>query len=248
MQKIKLNKLLAKLPVIIVIALTIVYAFQALAANIFNPTQTASALSALSVSPSSGPTTGGETVTITGEGFDPGWQWTQISAGSSHTCALDSNGQAYCWGGNWSGGLGNGNTDGQLTPVAVVTSGALSGKTLTQISAGSSHTCALDSNGQAYCWGGNWSGGLGNGNTDGQLTPVAVNISALPPTPINLQVTLGGSPCINIQVLSDTELTCTTTAHLAGIVDVIVGSSLVTTTLRQSYTYTNIGAPNTGKK
>ena len=51
------------------------------------------------------------------------------------------------------GELGDGSTANSSVPVAVDTSGVLAGKTLTQISAGSGDTCALDSAGAAYCWG-----------------------------------------------------------------------------------------------
>ena len=82
---------------------------------------------------------------------------TQISGSGNSMCALDSTGAAYCWGDNSNGQLGNGNEGpiaGSDVPVPVVTSGALAGKTLTQISAGGGNVCALDSTGVAYCWGG----------------------------------------------------------------------------------------------
>ena len=80
---------------------------------------------------------------------------TQLSVGDLHVCALDTQGQAYCWGRNNYGQLGNGSTNDSNTPVAVDASGVLAGKTLTQIQSGETSTCALDSSGQAYCWGRN---------------------------------------------------------------------------------------------
>ena len=56
-------------------------------------------------------------------------------------------------GGNSSGQLGNNSTINSGVPVAVNTSGVLAGKTIKQISAGSSHTCAIASDDKAYCWG-----------------------------------------------------------------------------------------------
>ena len=90
---------------------------------------------------------------------------TQISAGE-HTCALDSAGAAYCWGWNEYGDLGDGTTTNSDVPVAVDNSGVLAGKTLTQITVGGEHTCALDSAGAAYCWGDNrpWANS-GDGST-----------------------------------------------------------------------------------
>ena len=91
-----------------------------------------------------------------------------ISSGSYHTCAVDKEGKAYCWGINNDGELGDG-TGGDWEsysniPVAVDTSGAIKGKKLVSISAGSSTTCALDSEGVAYCWGSNLYGELGIGD------------------------------------------------------------------------------------
>ena len=103
----------------------------------------------------------------------------QVSAGDGFTCALDTSGRAYCWGVNDHGELGDGNTAGTTEPVAVDTSGALAGKTLTQISAGQQHACALDTAGKAYCWGLNIYGALGDGTTTDSSIPVAVDTSGV---------------------------------------------------------------------
>lgn len=89
--------------------------------------------------------------------------WTQISAGQDHTCALDRSGRAYCWGANYVGQLGDGSTKDRLVPVAVRWPGKRRAKTLIQISASGSHTCALDTSGHAYCWGATTSGSWGMG-------------------------------------------------------------------------------------
>ena len=78
-------------------------------------------------------------------------EYTTISAGSNHSCAI-ADGQAYCWGSGGDGRLGNNSETDSLVPVAVDTSGVLSGKTITAISAGERHTCAV-ADGRAYCWG-----------------------------------------------------------------------------------------------
>jgi alpha-tubulin suppressor-like RCC1 family protein len=104
---------------------------------------------------------------------------TQIAAGGGYACALDSTGAAYCWGVNGNGEQGNGTTNGSSVPVAVDTSGALAGKTLTQIAAGGGFACALDSTGATYCWGGNFDGNLGNGTTTNSSVPVAVDTSGV---------------------------------------------------------------------
>ena len=101
-------------------------------------------------------------VAVDTSGVLAGKTLTQISANYGSTCALDTSGAAYCWGYNYYGELGDGSTADSSVPVAVDTSGALAGKTLTQITAGGFHACALDTAGAAYCWGYNDSGQLGD--------------------------------------------------------------------------------------
>ncbi|QQR91474.1 MAG: hypothetical protein IPJ88_07050 [Myxococcales bacterium] len=92
---------------------------------------------------------------------------TQIATGYQHTCALLSTGTVRCWGLNAWGQLGYGNTttigDDELPSSA----GDVNvGGTVTQISCGRYHTCALLDTGAVRCWGGNNHGQLGYGNTN----------------------------------------------------------------------------------
>ncbi len=103
----------------------------------------------------------------------------QISTGFSHTCAVASDNKAYCWGRGDLGQLGNNSTTNSSIPVAVNTTGVLAGKTIKQISAGTSHTCAIASDNKAYCWGAGSSGQLGNSSTTNSLIPVAVNTTGV---------------------------------------------------------------------
>jgi len=115
---------------------------------------------------------------VTTSGVLAGKTITNIYGGDAHVCVVAS-GAAYCWGTNGSGRLGDGSTTQRNTPVAVSTSGALSGKTVTKITAGSGHTCAIAS-GAAYCWGDDTNGTLGNDTSyTGSTTPVAVNTSGV---------------------------------------------------------------------
>lgn len=103
----------------------------------------------------------------------------EIDTGGYHTCAI-ANAKAYCWGRNDYGQLGHagviGSTAYETQPVAVDTSGVLNGKTITKIATGFKSTCAL-ADGQAYCWGMNDYGQLGNGLTTTSNVPVAVSTS-----------------------------------------------------------------------
>ncbi len=88
-----------------------------------------------------------------------GGAW-HIASGRDHSCAQVSADDVRCWGGNFSGELGDGTTTGRLTATAVI---SLTGSVAT-ISAGGEHTCALLTAGGINCWGDNVSGGLGNGD------------------------------------------------------------------------------------
>jgi alpha-tubulin suppressor-like RCC1 family protein len=118
-------------------------------------------------------------VAVTASGVLSGKTLTQVTAGAAYVCALDSSGTAYCWGANGNGEVGNNSTVNSTAPAAVTTSGVLSGKTLTQVSAGANFTCALDSASAAYCWGANGNGQLGNNSTTQSIVPVAVPTSGV---------------------------------------------------------------------
>ena len=96
-----------------------------------------------------------------------------VSTGALDTCADVATGQAYCWGDDSVGEVGNGPTGGPMTTPAVVrvVSGPLGG--ITAISAGTSFACAISSD-AALCWGANADGELGDGTTTPRSTPVHV--------------------------------------------------------------------------
>ncbi len=101
-----------------------------------------------------------------------------VSAGGSHSCAVGDSGQAWCWGDNTLGQLGDGSTQSSPTPVAVV---GLPDSVSIIIAARDS-TCALLDNRSVWCWGGNTYGQLANGAVDFPLTvahPVPAQASGL---------------------------------------------------------------------
>lgn len=103
---------------------------------------------------------------------DMEWSFSQITAGYDHTCALTTTGQAYCWGLNNQGQLGNNSTTNSRIPVAVQMPAGVSFQSIT---AGSDYTCAITSEGKAYCWGNNEYGQLGNNSTTNSSIPLAVS-------------------------------------------------------------------------
>lgn len=110
----------------------------------------------------------GKTVTaISQDGYYSG------SPSYTHVCAVAS-GAVYCWGDNYAGQLGRGNTTASSVPVAVSTSGVLSGKTIVDVIAGLQHSCALSDEGKVYCWGSNASGQVGDNTNTSRTSPVSV--------------------------------------------------------------------------
>jgi alpha-tubulin suppressor-like RCC1 family protein len=94
-----------------------------------------------------------------------------IAAGFNHTCALLSTGVVKCWGRNDEGQLGLGDTnnrgDGSGEMGATLLAVDLGvGVTATGISGGFQHTCASLSTGAVKCWGNNFYGQLGLGNSN----------------------------------------------------------------------------------
>lgn len=77
----------------------------------------------------------------------------KLTAGFSHTCALDDDGKVWCWGLSTYGRLGDGTNDPShgRNPVRVV---GLPRRAIA-VSGGIAHTCALAEGGEAYCWGDN---------------------------------------------------------------------------------------------
>jgi cysteine-rich repeat protein len=91
----------------------------------------------------------------------------QVVTGNSHTCFLTRSGKVKCWGLSSSGQLGYGNifTIGDNeTPSSI---GFVNiGGFVSQLSAGSGHTCALLDTGNVRCWGQGAGGKLGYGNSN----------------------------------------------------------------------------------
>lgn len=104
-----------------------------------------------------------------------GKSFVRIAVGAGRTCTFDTAGLAYCWGAARNGD----NTQSQrLTPVAVMTTSPsqLTGMTVNDISVGNSATCVTTTTRQAFCWGVNTVGQLGDNTTTARSAAVAVLI------------------------------------------------------------------------
>ena len=112
-----------------------------------------------------------------------------IAAGPHHTCALAA-GSLWCWGRNGAGELGLGDTTDRATPTAVALDGTTDGAVavfaggesgvafageLDAVAPGSAHTCVLDAEGHAWCWGSNDAGQLGIPASEPVTRPVPVH-------------------------------------------------------------------------
>lgn len=101
---------------------------------------------------------------------DTDLKFSSIQAGGGHTCALTTEGRAYCWGYGGEGQLG----DGIISYFKATPEPVLGDLRFQQLSIGWFHTCGLTTEGKAYCWGSNAEGGLGNGSWAIALTPSPV--------------------------------------------------------------------------
>jgi hypothetical protein len=115
-------------------------------------------------------------VTVIGDGDEPRHRWKDVATYGGGTCALDVQGQAYCWGEDFWGGWGTGGERRQWThahrPVRVNTS-----LTFEEIGRGLGFACARTGGGEVWCWGQHLGSHLGHGRTtvDYETAPVRVD-------------------------------------------------------------------------
>jgi len=120
--------------------------------------------------------------------------WVKVSTGLYRTCGVDESGGVWCWGRNRDISsyylLGDNvsdhtpcfdNNDADCSSIPVrVTNSTFTGplESITDVSVGANHTCALASDGTVWCWGQNSYGQLGNGSTVNSNVPVHVSLLA----------------------------------------------------------------------
>ena len=97
--------------------------------------------------------------------------YAQPSAPYTVACGLTMTNDAYCWGSNYAGSVGDGTTTNHYfsaTPVA-------GGHKFSQLYISGYTACGLTDTGQAYCWGDNYNGKIGDTTTTDRYVPTLVS-------------------------------------------------------------------------
>ncbi|MDT7509174.1 chromosome condensation regulator RCC1, partial [Bifidobacterium sp. H1HS16N] len=178
-----------------------------------------------------------------------GLKATQVSAGTWSSLAIDMDGNAYAWGRNNYGQLGNNTTSGEnANPVPVHVRDPANptdkskGLQATQVSGGQYHSLAMGMDGNAYAWGLNSNGQLGDGTQNNKSAPV--------PVMFNLQLVITGVRFDQTAVPGLTRgdgssVTVLTPAHQPGTVivsvDYTLGGAPQTPDTSLRYTYLPAG-------
>ncbi len=107
-------------------------------------------------------------------------QWKDIEGSDDYTCGIAENNMIYCWG------------QAITTPQLLGQGDIPAGATVSDISSGSGHFCAIAA-GWGYCWGTNTNGRLGDGTTTARLVPTRM-VNGVIPTGVTIaQMSAGGN-------------------------------------------------------
>jgi alpha-tubulin suppressor-like RCC1 family protein len=106
--------------------------------------------------------------------FGSATDWTQVSAGGTHTAAVKTSGTLWAWGYNDSGRLGDGTVTNRCSPIQEFSSAT----DWALVSACGGHTAATKTSGTLWAWGVNGCGRLGDGTITNRCSPVQEFFSA----------------------------------------------------------------------
>ena len=138
-----------------------------------------------------------------------------IAVGRYHVCAGKRGGGVKCWGDNFTGQLGYGDTidrgsgAGEMgSDLPVVDLG--SGRTVEALAVGGDHTCAMLTSNEVICWGANGSGQLGVGDTRDRGDDVGEMGDALPTVALGSQqiATLAAGEYFNCVLFEGGQVAC----------------------------------------
>ncbi len=88
--------------------------------------------------------------------------WRKVAAGDVHTCAITTDGDLYCWGNNISRAVDPADSGGLYHEPTLLDDE----HTWESVAAGAGFGCALNDNGEIYCWGTDFYGNLGVDSPD----------------------------------------------------------------------------------
>jgi alpha-tubulin suppressor-like RCC1 family protein len=92
--------------------------------------------------------------------------WATVDAGYTQTCGIRHGGKLYCWGGDADGEVGDGG-DNEMSIDAPRRIGSF--EDWGSASAGGKHSAGVRKNGKLYCWGDDFYGQIGDGESPGPV-------------------------------------------------------------------------------
>jgi alpha-tubulin suppressor-like RCC1 family protein len=105
---------------------------------------------------------------------NPATTWIAVDPGGAHTCSTRIDGTLWCWGNNYAGQLGLGDTTLRTRPTQVGTATGWS-----HVESGYNDTCAVRDPGTLWCWGFNVNGELGVGDATTRSSPTQVGAATM---------------------------------------------------------------------
>ncbi|MFZ1250805.1 MAG: hypothetical protein WAR37_05155 [Candidatus Microsaccharimonas sp.] len=130
---------------------------------------------------------------------------TDVALGGQFGCVV-ADGGVYCWGRNNYGQIGK-PAGPSSNPSPQRVGGALLSKTVTSVTAGGRHACAITSTSEIYCWGRNDRGQLGNGDP--------ANANSYQPVQVATDTGLAGKTVTQINAGLDIDSTCAVASGVA---------------------------------
>ena len=106
-----------------------------------------------------------------------------LTVGGWVTCGIAADGASYCWGDNSNGQLGVEEAPetcsfevGASWPCSSLPQRITGAPSFVSLTVGDTHACGLTAEGAAFCWGNNFNGQLGNGDSGGSGTVFEIGI------------------------------------------------------------------------
>ena len=121
-----------------------------------------------------------------------------LTVGGNHACVRKAGDAVRCWGRNTGGELGDTTQVNRLNPVMVTAASS--------VAAGQYHTCAVRTDGTAWCSGQAWRNRLGNG-VGTYDTPAPFTY----PTPVQVVTSRDGPPLTNVKQVAAGGVSCALT-------------------------------------